>query len=216
MKKKIKSVLSGIPYLRQLKRRLLAYQCYFSDIRRHLKFSLYYRTQPDSQDSLRCAIMLLNHQLEKAQTYKSVKEGFGHEKLLNVLAFTDEYIRKYGADDLTEVTMGILAGHFANIHAWKDETSYAHFLKLKEVVSGDIKGGGVFAYEGNKQPRLENFEGFLASRRSCRQFAPRIPNEAVIRKAVKLAQWAPSACNRQPIRVHVYTNPERIRHIIAS
>ena len=136
MKKTFLSALSVIPLLKQLRRRLLAYRCYLADIRRHLRYSLYYRTAPDSRDSLRCAIMLLNHQLEKAQTYKSVKEGFGHEKLLQVLSYTDEYIRKYGADDLTEVTIGILSGHFANVHAWKDEATHAHFLKLKEAVSG--------------------------------------------------------------------------------
>ena len=121
---------------------------------------------------------------------------------------------KYGVDDITGTTAGILEGHFANPHAWKDETTKERFLKIKEQCPANSFYGGIIQYTGKSIKKFPELAEFLRSRRSCRTFAPEQVDPALLQEAVKIAQSAPSACNRQPVRVHIYTDPEQIRKIV--
>jgi len=57
----------------------------------------------------------------------------------------------------------------------------------------------------------EALHAFLRSRRSVRRFAPRPVPEAVLRRVLDTARWAPSAHNRQPWRWVVLARPETRR-----
>ena len=213
---RIKKLLRNITFLRWVNALRKILTCFRVDLVRHLRYSLNYRYdyRKLSRDALRCSIMLLNHQLEKAQTYQTVKEGFGCEKLHRLLDETEFYIGKYGVDDITGTTVGILEGHFANPHAWKDETTKERFLKIKEQCPANSFYGGIIQYTGKSIKKFPELAEFLHSRRSCRTFAPKQVDPALLQEAVRIAQSAPSACNRQPIRVHIYNDPEQIRKIV--
>lgn len=55
----------------------------------------------------------------------------------------------------------------------------------------------------------------LLARRSVRNFADRPVDSALIKQAVQMAQLSPSACNRQPWRVHVYEQRGQIDALLA-
>ncbi len=57
----------------------------------------------------------------------------------------------------------------------------------------------------------EALHAFLRSRRSVRRFAPGPVPEAVLRRVLDTARWAPSAHNRQPWRWVVLARPETRR-----
>ena len=214
--KRIKRILRKFSFLRWLKASRGVLPSFWTDLSRHFRYSLnyHYNYRNLPQDAMRCFIMLLNHQLEKAQTYWAVKAGFGREKLQQLLKLTELYVDRYGTDDITGTTIGILEGHFTNPHAWKDETTYQRFLKLKENWPEERYHGGIIQYNGRKVKKISDLADFLRNRRSCRTFAPEKVDEALLLEAVKIAQSAPSACNRQPVRVHLYSDPEQIRKII--
>lgn len=52
-----------------------------------------------------------------------------------------------------------------------------------------------------------DLEAFVRTRASVRDFGPEAPSPAVVERAVELARWAPSVCNRQCTRVHLFTDP---------
>lgn len=56
---------------------------------------------------------------------------------------------------------------------------------------------------------------FLDSRFSARDFGPAPLTDAEIESVARLAQRAPSQCNRQSARLHVYRNPTRIAALLA-
>ena len=56
--------------------------------------------------------------------------------------------------------------------------------------------------------KKESFPEFFNSRHSMRQFSEEPIDIDMIKKAVRLAQKAPSACNRQACKVYLYENPE--------
>ena len=188
---------------------------FFYDFKRHLKFSLNYKRNTFIKDSLRCSIMLLNHQLEKAQTYSAQKEKYGHEKLCLLLNIVEIYVKKYGTDNLIFTSFGVLKSHFENGFSWKDEKSKSRFKKLALGLTEEPFCGGINNVTIGKYD-VGAFRYLLSSRRSCRSYASTpVPNE-IIKDAVTMAMMSPSACNRQPVRCHIYSDKEQIRKIVIA
>lgn len=77
------------------------------------------------------------------------------------------------------------------------------------------------ALETPMKPRVADgnsevsFFNLMLARRSVRNFAERAVNQQDIMRAVQVALFSPSACNRQPWRVHVYSDGSSIRGMLA-
>jgi len=65
-----------------------------------------------------------------------------------------------------------------------------------------------------KQGRDASAISFLDGRFSARDFAPRSLNDPEIAAVIELAQRAPSQCNRQSTRIHVYRNRAKIAKLL--
>lgn len=59
-----------------------------------------------------------------------------------------------------------------------------------------------------------SFAEIAYNRHSSRNYSDQIPDEDLIKKIVALAQTAPSACNRQPIRVFACVDYEKRKEIM--
>lgn len=65
------------------------------------------------------------------------------------------------------------------------------------------------------QPRsAEVFDALMQARRSVRHYTSQVVPLSLIHKCVSIAQLSPSACNRQPWHVHVYTQAEQIKAML--
>lgn len=201
---------------RILKRWMLAFLAFMGDFRRHTRYAEGFRRLRADKDTMRCRILLLNHQLEKAQTYASPKKGYGKEKLHRLLSLLEDYVSRFGADSLCAISVGVLESHFANPAAYKDDPSRDRLNRLAAETAAIVpsESGGIILHDGLAESRTTDFRAILAGRRSCRQFAPGKLDRSTVLEAVSMAIRAPSACNRQMIRVHYYDNPDTIRNIV--
>jgi nitroreductase len=59
------------------------------------------------------------------------------------------------------------------------------------------------------------FEELMKSRRSVRHYLNQPISLSIIEQCIATAQLSPSACNRQPWRVHVYTQAQQIRQLLS-
>jgi nitroreductase len=59
-----------------------------------------------------------------------------------------------------------------------------------------------------------NYAQFLQSRFSCRSYAPETLPLGLVEEVVKVAQSAPSQCNRQSARVHLYQDEAMIQKLL--
>lgn len=69
--------------------------------------------------------------------------------------------------------------------------------------------------EGFERHACRDLAELFASRHSVRDFAQKPVDRAVIETVVRMAQWSPSACNRQSARVWVLTDRQRIQGALA-
>jgi len=157
------------------------------------------------------------HILEKGLTMPRTRLGFGKSRcmelvrLLNIcqareLSRTEEYI----------MAMNLISEYleFHKAKGYQLDTSLKKLLM--DILEPDL-------VDGRKQIGLDrenffkyaqsDFELFSKSRRSVRNFSRRCDQD-LFRRAVSLANTAPSACNRQAHKVHVVSDSVKIAAIL--
>lgn len=151
-------------------------------------------------------LMVANHTLEKGITMPSRRLGFGYPKVRGIIANCRKYIKDYTSDH-TEIQCSIdILKQYYNLHIEN------HFELPNDIVYGiqELMKSKLFetnlCYETTKSEYFtitDNFKDFAHSRHSVRWYSDeKVPDELII-NAIHLAQTAPSACNRQDIKVYV-------------
>lgn len=194
---------------------------YCDDLKKHYRYFVRYHSKSKySKDMMRCEIMLLNHQLEKAQTYSNMREGYGKQKIYDLIGYVEEYIEKYSADTLMYTSVGVISSHLNNPYSFKDEFVEKHFQAILDSMPSDIEKdsfhGGTSSLSSSDFVYNDSLLDVLKSRRSCRSYSDSPIKDDELSNALEYAMTAPSACNRQCVRLHYYENRETIKNIIYS
>lgn len=169
---------------------------------RDLRYGAFTRNRDDVLNRL----LVAGHVLEKGITMPNRRLGFGQDVVKIVIELSNKCISKYGKDipqlqfalsDLEEYLMihndnnfklpnSIVEG-IQNLLKYKDD----ELIPSKEFTSDTF-------FE-----KCNDFKDFAYQRHTVRYFSEGNVPEDLLRKAMALATTAPSACNRQSIRVKV-------------
>ena len=163
-------------------------------------------------DRVAADIIRLIHAIEKGLSIENPRPFFGQKKIDDIVSMTNDYAAKYGKES-TCVQMACEA-----LLRWKEwhaehglqsaelERTVARIDALAESV-GFVRGDEPYA--GTKTVSLRDIEfdlpevkRFFETRHSIRQFSGEKVDREKLRAAIRLAQTAPSACNRQAVRVY--------------
>jgi nitroreductase len=154
---------------------------------------------------------ILFHSIEHGLSLSEPRPGFGRDKVASLLRKTRAYVQAFGADASAASALKVLDAYVAfNREAAVDVTELAAELdRLNAELAFrelPVKGGTeeVLA-EQIRQFAGFDFNAFMDARHSVRQYADRPVDPAVIARAVRAAQQAPSVCNRQACRVYAFT-----------
>ena len=164
------------------------------------------------RQQLRSKIIAEYHKVEKGLALKRPRPGFGQAWLGNLLDNLGRYLDAYGPDDTTGWAISALREYraFNRKHGvdlpWFDRALEELETQCNESAEDD--GGTIeISWKESATVRELDFGTFAASRHSIRQFSDEPVNPELIRSAVKMAQFTPSVCNRQSVRVHVFRDP---------
>jgi len=167
-------------------------------------------------------IILTAHTVEKGLSLAKPRPFFGKQniRLLNqmLLAYKvqhadfavnmschaiAEYLHFHEENHLTDSWLEEVQKY---LHDWSD--------KFKGLDPGFGKVRDVSRVFENIDQRNYGYAEFLQSRFSCRNYDQRPVPIDIIEEVVKTAQQAPSQCNRQSPKVHLYQNQAQIREIL--
>lgn len=163
----------------------------------------------------------LYHVIEKGLAMPQMKIGFGQEKIRELCEKLETYAREYGKDNVT------YASGIGTLYQYKmthqdigfslptDIANAIDRLTQKEDADSTKMNGGYTRESFYKDEHAE-YPVFASSRHSVRNFDT-TKDVAVgeLIDAIKIAQTAPSACNRQPARVHIVTDHEMIEKCLS-
>ncbi|UVK41242.1 nitroreductase family protein [Mesorhizobium sp. AR10] len=157
------------------------------------------------------------HSVEKGLSLKDRRPGFGQQKIKRLMKEVSSYDTSFGAFPL-EMAVGALRA-YVDFHPQGPELHFVEevrqfverFTKLDGVA---LTGGVQSAVPRVEGPALTLLEG-LQSRHSVRHFDQQLIDRTTLLELVRLAQGAPSQCNRQATRVYVYQGRHQIDRILA-
>ena len=154
-----------------------------------------------------CAEIVMGyHVLEKGLTMPHRRLGFGKGTVAHLVNLVTSFEKRFGLDDFQVVhAIGVLRAYRELHREWPEpfprlDAFLAAHPEVPASVQPHVTRAGFFAAKDSPFPQ------FAASRHVVRHFAGSVPKD-VIARAVELAMTAPSACNRQPARVHVIDDP---------
>ena len=155
------------------------------------------------------------HTIEKGLTLPQPKPHFGRDKISAMLDMNEGWTPPEG-----ELSRSMLVGAlrdyqrmFANTTA--PDTIFAE--RVTRFIAAHDAGQAVGGVRQGLQHPAENCSAvsFLESRFTAREFGPRPLSDNELAKVIGLAQRAPSQCNRQSTRLHLYRDPARINALLA-
>ena len=158
------------------------------------------------KDDLLNRLLVAGHIIEKGISMPNRRYGFGYSTIRLVIDFANKCIDKYGVsnnqlqyaiDDLEE---------YYKIHKEANYKLPDDITKNIEALLKHKKVESVNCISISKTDFFcdyKDFKDFAHSRHTSRWFSGDIVSNEVILEAIELAQTAPSACNRQSIRVKV-------------
>ena len=158
-------------------------------------------------------ITILTHAIEKGLSLNHTRPLFGQQKIHSIMDMIQTYDRKFSTFPL-EMVRGALEEYLclhqklgiADPFLDEVETFLSDTVCLADI---EPSGGIKLDVAVSKTNRQENL-AFLRTRFSCRSFAPEVVPALLVETVVAAAQWAPSQCNRQSVRVHAYSNRDTI------
>lgn len=183
---------------------------YLKDFNRYRKYS-----QIDilnsSQTRMRAAILMRYHGFEKGLAMLDPRVNFGQQKLSYLLNLTECYINKFGMDSVSQMTIEALWAYMEwNQRKGNNLRDLRQFLLTlcPNLHTNNKELAGIESV--TKKSILEDSKidllPFLKARHSIRNFGPESVDTSIIKKAVHMALHTPSVCNRQPWRVHIFSD----------
>lgn len=183
---------------------------YYSDCCKFLKWQ-YNNPSLKTKDAYEAKILRQAHVLEKGMSLSSPKKGFGVRKALDLLNYIKEYTANGYRIEESQAAINALGvlGAYVEFHKKRGffpEEIENELKKYSKSIPDDVDKFGVIEsdLEDIRQLAQGNFQEFFKSRHSIRQFSKEPVTEEEINKAVSLAMHAPSACNRQSVKVYFY------------
>lgn len=171
------------------------------------------------REALEACIIRSYHRIEKGLALREPRPGFGPDAVVLLQRDLARYLSLYGPDRTTEAALNTLI-------------EYVSFNRSRGVLLPDLES--VLRRLGERRPDHLHQEGgtreitrqqvldaaridaeaFFRSRHSIRQFSDQPVEMALIERAVALARYAPSVCNRQAGRVYVVADKARQRALL--
>ena len=156
----------------------------------------------------------LAHVVEKGLAMPNMKLGFGKDRVIELASKLDQFKTNYSSNSVAfEAGVDVLR-EYDRIHKLNN---YELSEDTKQVISKFLgnytpkSDRGVYTPDTFFANIQESFESFSKGRHSIRNFnlTEDVQIEELI-DCIKLAQMAPSACNRQPVRVHIISKKDDI------
>lgn len=205
-----------------LKRQLIIkklFSAYLYDLKRYLNNSSSV-TYIDKKEKLLANIIRNYHVVEKGLTMPDTRLGFGKPRLLSLCYDCNKYLQNYGNDDLQ-------INHALNVLFEYKSLHELHSFDLAQDLKDKIDTLILFRKENINdshqillqreeyfKDRFGDFKSFSESRCSVRNYSSEIVPVELLEASISLAINAPSACNRQTTRTHIYTSINKIKRIL--
>jgi nitroreductase len=186
----------------------------------YLKFKNSFANDTDKKDSssLRSWILQDKHRIEKGLSLPSPRPGFGHDVLLRLHKNLQDYQAIHEKDYVYYIGVGAYRAYveYHSVHHVQLSLEITHLI---DVYKSDfsVEQTSVVGLKNISQSTINSstLSDFYKSRSSCRKFKKdSLIAEDKLYEAIRIAKQSPSVCNRQPWKVHFFSE-EKVKKILS-
>jgi nitroreductase len=187
------------------------------DLKLFFKYS-FKSNKTNSRQNLIASLTKEYHIVEKGLALPNTRNEFGKDKIINIIKKAKEYSASFGEDDLISSVKSCLTEYyeFNKNNGVVVETDY--FKSIKKFISSSTInefGGTKVVTKANIVDATNiDFETFVKTRSSIRDFDSTELDIETLQKAISLARYTPSVCNRQSWKAHLYTDKEKVLQVL--
>ena len=166
---------------------------------------------------LEASITRLYHTIEKGLAYSDFRPGFGKDNVDKLILSLEQYQNKgYNINKFSYTTA--LSCLYEYIRKNKEYNFVDHDLeeRVNNLPGKPNNLGGVITVEKPTDTKRINYEALVKSRHSIRHFDTTPVDIDVLKDAIQLAQFTPSACNRQGWKTRIIADKEKIKKILEN
>lgn len=161
------------------------------------------------------SIIRLYHTIEKGLSYENYRAGFGRDNIDNLVLSLEQYSSR-GFDTSAffyETALSCLEAYITKnkAHGYKDIELESRVEKLPGNAN---KFGGTITVSAPDHPEMMTYMELVTSRHSIRHFSDKPVEIELLKKAIQLAQYTPSACNRQGWKTRIISDKNKINTIL--
>lgn len=177
----------------------------------------------EDQDKLKARIIMNAHSIEKGLSLKNIKLGYGKGKILLLMKDLSHYYKLFNDERLVVFYLTIIESYidYNKSHNVEDKDILDAYTEMKNALKKhtedlDYLKGGYFKTSKEKIHRYGKIDyyNFVRNRHSIRNFTGNKVDVELINKALEIAEYTPSACNRQPWGNHIFFEREKIEQIL--
>ena len=173
-----------------------------------------------SKNGENARLVAMYHVIEKGLTMPDRRLGFGQPMVLSIINKMSELKNLFGCKAKTNEYLHSVAvlTEYYQLHKQNNFKLEPQVLsKLETMITEEgIQASSQLSSTAESYWRFisADFEKFSNSRHSVRHYGKQPISIDNIKAAIKLANNAPSACNRQPCRVYCISNKEKCSEIL--
>lgn len=177
----------------------------------------------EDKEKLKARIVMNAHSIEKGLSLKNIKLGYGKPKILMLLKDLNHYYEMFKDKQLLVFCQSIIKTYieYNKLHGVEDTQIISEHSKIENLLSIksddlDYLKGGYFKTSKEKIHKYAKIDylNFVKNRHSIRNFTGNKIDTELINKALEIAAYTPSACNRQPWGNHVFLDKNKINQIL--
>lgn len=164
-------------------------------------------------------LLVSSHVLEKGITMPECRLGFGKERVNSIIRQCKECIKDYGSDNL-EIQAAIAdLVQYRNLHIKENYKMPTEVVEEIDALEKELNLSDENCYNEKKDCYFKiasDFKEFAWQRHAVRWYSGKKVSKEKLLDAIQLAQSAPSACNRQSVRVRIIEDKLAIDKICSS
>ncbi len=157
-------------------------------------------------------ITKMYHTVEKGLSYVDYRAGFGEKAIFELVDTMEKYSRNYDVNAFFyQTALCTLYEYIEKNRKYGYENKELE-SKIKNLSGMPNEVGGIITFNPENIPA--DFEEFVMSRHSIREFSNVPVDVEKLVSAIKLSQHTPSACNRQGWKTRIVADKDVLRTIL--
>ena len=158
------------------------------------------------------AITKMYHTIEKVLAYLNYRAGFGEKAVSELIDTMKKYSKTYDVEAFFYKTALCTLNEYIRKNKEYGYENKEIEEKIKSLEGTPNEVGGIITFDSDSV--YGDFKDFVLSRHSIREFSDIPVDIEKLKDAINLAQYTPSACNRQGWKTRIIENKEVLKTIL--